>query len=98
MIYKLAAVGLLNAPFNASNEAGLIFEHPGNSAAADLDFSWSDPAAAPELMPTHLNMPSRPLIILRTVWDNATLAGAARVPAAALSSPSSCSQGLARKA
>ena len=30
VLYKLATVGLLDAPLHASDEAGLIFEHPGN--------------------------------------------------------------------
>jgi len=69
----------------------------GDPAAGEAENESGAPAA-PELMATHLAMPSRPLIILRTLWDNATLAGAARVPVATLSSPSSCSKGLARKA
>ena len=30
VLYKVATVGLLNSSLHACDEAGLIFEHPGN--------------------------------------------------------------------
>ena len=33
---KLATVGLLNASLHSGDEAGLIFEHPGNSVLHQL--------------------------------------------------------------
>ena len=36
MLYKLAAVGLLNASLHACGEAGLIFEHAGNGVLHKL--------------------------------------------------------------
>ena len=36
VLYKLATVGLLDASLHSCNEAGLIFEHPGNSVLHQL--------------------------------------------------------------
>jgi len=36
MVYKLAAVSLLNASLDSCDEAGLIFEHPGDSVLHQL--------------------------------------------------------------
>jgi hypothetical protein len=36
VLYKLAPVGLLDAPLHARDEAGLIFEHAGNSVFHQL--------------------------------------------------------------
>ena len=36
VLYKLAAVGLLNTSLHSGDEAGLIFEHPGNSILHQL--------------------------------------------------------------
>lgn len=36
MLYKLATVGLLNTSLHSGDEAGLIFEHPGNSVPDQL--------------------------------------------------------------
>jgi hypothetical protein len=36
VLYKLATVGLLNASLHSGDEAGLIFEHSGNSVLHQL--------------------------------------------------------------
>ncbi len=36
MLYKLATVGLFNTALHSGDEAGLIFEHPGNSVLHQL--------------------------------------------------------------
>jgi len=36
VLYKLAAIGLLNSSLHSGDEAGLIFEHPGNSVLHQL--------------------------------------------------------------
>jgi len=36
VLYKLATVGLLNTPLHTGDEAGLIFEHPGNGVLHQL--------------------------------------------------------------
>jgi hypothetical protein len=36
VLYKLAAIGLLNSSLNSGDEARLIFEHPGNGVPYEL--------------------------------------------------------------